>query len=103
MHYIEVLVGKLFNKMGSYQVSDPDCVISNFKSISDSNEDSNEEESKVSESCGVLSWRTRIFFSVGHIFNDLCAAVWFSYTLLFFQLQFSGNTAGILLLYAHVV
>lgn len=28
---------------------------------------------------------TRIGFGLGHIFNDLCAGVWFSYTLLFMQ------------------
>jgi Na+/melibiose symporter-like transporter len=33
---------------------------------------------------------------------DLCAAVWFSYTLIFFQLQFKGNISGILILLGQV-
>ena len=32
-----------------------------------------------------LSLRTKIFYSLGHIYNDLTGSIWFSYTLLFFQ------------------
>ena len=49
-----------------------------------------------------LPWKTKLFFSFGHIYNDLCASIWFSYTLIFFQMQFRGTIAGILLLLGQV-
>lgn len=45
-----------------------------------------------------LDTRTRVFYSFGHIYNDLCASVWFSYTLLYFKLNFDDSTAGMLLM-----
>ena len=32
-----------------------------------------------------LSWSTILGYGVGHIFNDICASMWFTYLLLFFQ------------------
>ncbi|KAF7256173.1 hypothetical protein EG68_06723 [Paragonimus skrjabini miyazakii] len=32
-----------------------------------------------------LSWRVRLSYAVGHVLNDLCASVWFTYTLVFFK------------------
>ena len=32
-----------------------------------------------------LPWRSRIGFISGHVFNDLCASMWFTYLLLFFH------------------
>ena len=39
-------------------------------------------------------------YSVGHVLNDLCAAMWFSYLLVYFHqiLQLDAATAGYLLL-----
>lgn len=34
---------------------------------------------------GKLSLRTRMAYALGHIFNDLAAAMWFSYTLIYLQ------------------
>ena len=45
-----------------------------------------------------LNCQTRLFYSFGHIYNDLCASVWFSYTLLYFKLNFDDSIAGMLLL-----
>ncbi|XP_039250508.1 major facilitator superfamily domain-containing protein 12-like isoform X2 [Styela clava] len=47
-----------------------------------------------------LLFRQRLSFGVGHVLNDLCASMWFSYLLLFFHkvLKFSNATAGYLLL-----
>lgn len=47
---------------------------------------------------------TRIGFGLGHIFNDLCAGVWFSYTLLFMQgaLLIPGTVAGALMMLGQV-
>lgn len=43
-------------------------------------------------------------FSLGHIYNDLCAGVWFSYTLLFMQgiLLIPGPQAGALVMLGQV-
>lgn len=39
-------------------------------------------------------------FSVGHVLNDLCASMWFTYLLVFFHLvlQFDNSLSGIILL-----
>lgn len=51
-----------------------------------------------------LSFFQKIGFGLGHVYNDLCAGVWFSYTLLFMQgsLQMSSEEAGILLMLGQV-
>ena len=49
-----------------------------------------------------LSFKTKFFYSLGHIYNDLTVSIWFSYTLLFFQYRFSGPLAGSLLLLGQV-
>lgn len=47
-----------------------------------------------------LSFRKRFSYGVGHVLNDLCASMWFSYLLLFYHkvLNFSNSTAGYILL-----
>ncbi|VDP74807.1 unnamed protein product [Echinostoma caproni] len=32
-----------------------------------------------------LSWRVRLGYAIGHVLNDLCASVWFTYTLVYFK------------------
>lgn len=32
-----------------------------------------------------LSWRLRFGYAIGHVLNDLCASVWFTYTLVYFK------------------
>lgn len=32
-----------------------------------------------------LSWRVRFGYAIGHVLNDLCASVWFTYTLVYFK------------------
>ncbi|KAI2807836.1 hypothetical protein BLOT_005776 [Blomia tropicalis] len=49
-----------------------------------------------------LNLKTKLFYSLGHIYNDLCASIWFSYTLLYFKLSFNDTTAGLLLLLGQV-
>ena len=39
-----------------------------------------------------LSWSTRLAYGTGHILNDLCASMWFTYLLLFFEKVLSFNT-----------
>ncbi|CAF0726680.1 unnamed protein product [Didymodactylos carnosus] len=43
-------------------------------------------------------------YSVGHVLNDLCASIWFSYLLVFYHrvVQFSNSSAGYLLLIGQV-
>lgn len=47
-----------------------------------------------------VSLTTRAAYALGHVFNDLAAAMWFSYTLIFLQrvALFEPITAGSLLL-----
>ncbi|CAH0564736.1 unnamed protein product [Brassicogethes aeneus] len=47
----------------------------------------------------------KISFGLGHIYNDLCAAMWFSYTLFYFQvvLQINSTSAGILLMLGQII
>ncbi|KAJ8946335.1 hypothetical protein NQ318_004225 [Aromia moschata] len=51
-----------------------------------------------------LIWQ-KISFGFGHVFNDLCAAMWFSYTLFYLQvvLMMEASTAGILLMTGQIV
>ncbi len=46
----------------------------------------------------------RLAFSLGHILNDLCASMWFTYLLLFFHkvLKFDSFLSGILMLVGQV-
>lgn len=53
-----------------------------------------------SRNAHVLSFTQRLAYSVGHVFNDLCAAFWFTYLLVFMHLvnDFKSSTAGTLML-----
>ncbi|XP_033222432.1 major facilitator superfamily domain-containing protein 12-like [Belonocnema kinseyi] len=54
---------------------------------------------------GKISFSTRYAYALGHIFNDLAAAMWFSYTLLFLQRVslLDPIVAGSLLLLGQIV
>ena len=45
----------------------------------------------------VLPWKTRLAFGIGHVLNDLCASMWFTYLLVFFHLvlRFYNSLSGI--------
>ncbi|KAJ8735604.1 hypothetical protein PYW07_007224 [Mythimna separata] len=75
-------------------------------------EESEKEEAKPVEI--VLSgsykrkwWRVsqNVLFGLGHMYNDLCAAMWFSYMMLFFQavLDMRAAVAGAMLLLGQVI
>ncbi|XP_075679797.1 major facilitator superfamily domain-containing protein 12-like [Dermatophagoides pteronyssinus] len=51
-----------------------------------------------------LSLIQKLAISMGHVFNDLCAAFWFTYLLIFmhFVNQFNSNTSGTLMLVGQV-
>ncbi|XP_045121606.1 major facilitator superfamily domain-containing protein 12-like [Portunus trituberculatus] len=51
-----------------------------------------------------LPWVTKVSYGVGHVFNDLCASMWFTYLLLFYQnvLQFDNTLAGLILLVGQI-
>ena len=44
-----------------------------------------------------LSLITKYSYGVGHVLNDLCASIWFSYFLVYFHnvLQFNNSYAGL--------
>lgn len=51
-----------------------------------------------------LTFIQKIGFGLGHVYNDLCAGVWFSYTLLFMQgaLKMPGAEAGALVMLGQI-
>ncbi|OTF81503.1 major facilitator superfamily-like protein [Euroglyphus maynei] len=51
-----------------------------------------------------LSLIQKLSISMGHVFNDLCAAFWFTYLLIYmhFVNQFNSNTSGTLMLVGQV-
>lgn len=53
------------------------------------------------EKC-TLNCRTRFGFAFGHIFNDLCASIWFSYGLLFYKLCF-GRIGYLFVVFGQIV
>jgi len=55
-----------------------------------------------SETREKLSLKTKLFYSVGHVYNDLTVSIWFSYTLLYFKFQFDDSLAGALILIGQV-
>ncbi|CAH8854007.1 unnamed protein product [Trichobilharzia szidati] len=50
-------------------------------------------------------WRVRFSYAIGHVLNDLCASVWFTYTLVFFKFGIGIPTsmAGLIVLVGQVV
>lgn len=58
-----------------------------------------------SEMRSTLSLPQKIGFGLGHVYNDLCAGTWFSYTLVFLKgvLQMAGTEAGALVWWGQVV
>lgn len=46
----------------------------------------------------------RVAYSLGHVLNDLCASMWFTYLLLFFHkvLQFDNVLSGVIMLIGQV-
>lgn len=75
---------------------------SNIIDNSDSNYLTNDGE--MDNSRATLKIIEKFGFSLGHVYNDLAAGVWFSYTLLFFQgvLNMSGVVAGALVMLGQV-
>ncbi|ROT82189.1 putative MFS-type transporter C19orf28 [Penaeus vannamei] len=51
-----------------------------------------------------LTFRTRFGYGVGHVLNDLCSAMWFTYLLIYFHhvLLFNNSLAGVVLLIGQV-
>lgn len=61
-------------------------------------------QSTASTSCSSLSGWSKFGFGLGHVYNDLCAGIWFSYTLLFLQnaIMIPGPQAGALIMLGQV-
>ncbi|XP_046726901.1 major facilitator superfamily domain-containing protein 12 isoform X2 [Silurus meridionalis] len=58
----------------------------------------------MSEGARTLPVFRRFTYSVGHVLNDLCASMWFTYLLLYYQsvLSFRDSSAGLLLLFGQI-
>lgn len=70
----------------------------NVKFVTQDDDDDDENEVEVMRSCALPM--EKICYGLGHVYNDLCAAVWFSYTLFYFQivLRMQSTTAGALIM-----
>ncbi|XP_037039122.1 major facilitator superfamily domain-containing protein 12-like [Bradysia coprophila] len=66
--------------------------------------DTNNGNIPIDQMKSTLSFLQKSGFGLGHVYNDLCAGVWFSYTLLFMQgaLQMPGAEAGALVMVGQV-
>ena len=53
---------------------------------------------------GRLSKATKLGYGVGHILNDMCASMWYTYMLLFFHnvIQLSNTNAGLIVLIGQI-
>lgn len=53
---------------------------------------------------GDLNLSKKIGYGLGHVLNDLCASMWFTYLLLFFHqvLDFNNNYSGVILLVGQI-
>ncbi|KAI9565484.1 hypothetical protein GHT06_009276 [Daphnia sinensis] len=53
---------------------------------------------------GSISWGQKLSFGTGHVLNDLCASVWFSYLLVYLQyvLLIPSGLSGIILLIGQI-
>ncbi|XP_066945029.1 major facilitator superfamily domain-containing protein 12-like isoform X2 [Macrobrachium rosenbergii] len=51
-----------------------------------------------------LRFRTKVGYGVGHVLNDLCSAMWFTYLLIYFHhvLLFNNSLAGVVLLIGQI-
>lgn len=51
-----------------------------------------------------ISLKQRISYAVGHVLNDICASMWFTYLLVFFHLvlQFDSTRAGAIMLIGQI-
>lgn len=81
-----------------------DTQVRHYGSIQQPQDDSSDLAQPMDENKTTLRFFDKIGFSLGHIYNDLCAGVWFSYTLLFMQgvLQIPGPQAGALVMLGQV-
>lgn len=52
-----------------------------------------------------LPLKLQLAYGVGHVLNDVCASMWFTYLLVFFKLvlQFSSYQAGLILFIGQVM
>lgn len=62
------------------------------------------ESDRIEQMRSTLPSMSKAGFGLGHVYNDLCAGVWFSYTLLFLQgaLLVPGAEAGALMMIGQV-
>lgn len=61
-------------------------------------------QSSSDQMVSTISLWSKIGFGLGHVFNDLCAAVWFSYLLLFLKgaMSIPGTGAGAMMMLGQV-
>lgn len=79
--------------------------VPNYGSIqSSSNNTSVDSTDSMPDDKTTLKFLEKVGFSLGHVYNDLCAGIWFSYTLLFMQnvVGMKGPEAGAMVMLGQV-
>ncbi|KAL7012866.1 hypothetical protein ACKWTF_015086 [Chironomus riparius] len=80
--------------------------IVNYGSIQEQNtsQSSDLSDDSMPDDKTTLKFFEKLGFSLGHVYNDLCAGIWFSYTLLFMQgvLNMPGPEAGAMVMLGQV-
>lgn len=73
-------------------------------STTNTSSDGSEESEIMPDDKTTLKFMEKVGFSLGHVYNDLCAGIWFSYTLLFMQnvLLMPGPEAGAMVMMGQV-
>ena len=51
---------------------------------------------------GKLSFKTKLCYSLGHVYNDMAVSIWFSFTLVFFEHRLPGVWSAALLMLGQV-
>lgn len=77
-------------------------ILKNIKNKMDSNSGTNSDE--YTELYRRLPLKTQLAYGIGHVLNDVCASMWFTYLLVFFHLvlEFNNWETGVMLLVGQI-
>lgn len=100
----QILIDKSTTTSSSSLLNENIDAISNNNNSNNNNNSSNTnlDENQMQQS--TLTFMQKCGYGLGHVYNDLCAGVWFSYTLLFMQsaLKIPGQEAGALVMLGQI-
>lgn len=85
-------------------VDPTNTAIEEVDSINYAKEESDRSSGVIADTMSTIIFFNMIGYGLGHVFNDLCAGIWFSYTLLFMQnvLTIPAPIAGALVMLGQI-